>query len=183
MTVSLQTNSSPMKHWGYVILVSCLKALYCKEIFIRKGRNGVSGKGGTIVDRGDNTYGGKWVINPSGGLISKGHPIGATGVAQVVELSNQLRGKCGKRQVPNCKVALQHNIGLWFIFTNNDLLRIAAGKLRPDQVQLACSIREELKQKSSFQAYMQGRMKMKGNLGKSAKLKFLFDPEMLKAKF
>lgn len=38
-----------------------------------------SGKGGTIVDRGDNTYGGKWVINPSGGLISKGHPIGATG--------------------------------------------------------------------------------------------------------
>ncbi|PIO67397.1 hypothetical protein TELCIR_10857, partial [Teladorsagia circumcincta] len=70
------------------------------------------GKGGSIVDRGDNTYGGKWVINPSGGLISKGHPIGATGVAQVVELSNQLRGKCGKRQVPNCKIAMQHNIGM-----------------------------------------------------------------------
>ncbi|KHJ77526.1 hypothetical protein OESDEN_22854 [Oesophagostomum dentatum] len=69
------------------------------------------GKGGTIVDNGDNTYGGKWVINPSGGLISKGHPIGATGVAQVVELSNQLRGRCGKRQVPNCKLAMQHNIG------------------------------------------------------------------------
>ncbi|CAI2329488.1 unnamed protein product [Caenorhabditis sp. 36 PRJEB53466] len=70
------------------------------------------GQGHHIVDRNDNTYGGKWVINPSGGLISKGHPIGATGVAQAVELSNQLRGKCGKRQVPNCKVAMQHNIGI-----------------------------------------------------------------------
>ncbi|GMR39601.1 hypothetical protein PMAYCL1PPCAC_09796, partial [Pristionchus mayeri] len=70
------------------------------------------GKAGELIDRGDNTYGGKWVINPSGGLISKGHPIGATGVAQVVELSNQLRGKCGKRQVPNAKLAMQHNIGI-----------------------------------------------------------------------
>uniref|UniRef100_A0A914C2Z3 propanoyl-CoA C-acyltransferase n=1 Tax=Acrobeloides nanus TaxID=290746 RepID=A0A914C2Z3_9BILA len=70
------------------------------------------GKAGELVDRNDNTYGGKWVINPSGGLISKGHPIGATGVAQVVELSNQLRGRCGKRQVPNCKVGMQHNIGI-----------------------------------------------------------------------
>lgn len=39
----------------------------------------IPGKGGELVDRGDNTYGGKWVINPSGGLISKGHPLGATG--------------------------------------------------------------------------------------------------------
>ncbi|GMR46544.1 hypothetical protein PMAYCL1PPCAC_16739, partial [Pristionchus mayeri] len=70
------------------------------------------GKGGELVDRGDNTYGGKWVVNPSGGLISKGHPIGATGVAQVVELSNQLRGRCGKRQVPNAKIALSQNIGI-----------------------------------------------------------------------
>ncbi|VDK77699.1 unnamed protein product [Litomosoides sigmodontis] len=70
------------------------------------------GEGGQIVDKGDNTYGGKWVINPSGGLISKGHPIGATGVAQVVELSLQLRGNAGARQVPNCKVAMQHNIGI-----------------------------------------------------------------------
>lgn len=70
-----------------------------------------AGKAGELIDRGDNTYGGKWVINPSGGLISKGHPIGATGVAQVVELSNQLRGRCGKRQVPNARIALQHNIG------------------------------------------------------------------------
>ncbi|CAD5214240.1 unnamed protein product [Bursaphelenchus xylophilus] len=70
------------------------------------------GKGGEIVDRGDNTYGGKWVINPSGGLISKGHPIGATGVAQIVELSNQLRGRCGKRQVPKVRLAMQHNLGI-----------------------------------------------------------------------
>uniref|UniRef100_A0A914GYM0 Sterol carrier protein 2 n=1 Tax=Globodera rostochiensis TaxID=31243 RepID=A0A914GYM0_GLORO len=70
------------------------------------------GKAGELVDRGDNTYGGKWVVNPSGGLISKGHPIGATGIAQAVELSNQLRGRCGVRQVPNAIYALQHNIGI-----------------------------------------------------------------------
>jgi sterol carrier protein 2 len=70
------------------------------------------GKAGDLIDRGDNTYGGKWVVNPSGGLISKGHPIGATGVAQVVEISTHLRGKAGKRQVPNARVGLQHNIGI-----------------------------------------------------------------------
>jgi len=70
------------------------------------------GKGGDLIDRGDNTYGGKWVINPSGGLISKGHPLGATGLAQCSECCWQLRQMAGKRQVPNCKVALQHNIGL-----------------------------------------------------------------------
>ena len=70
------------------------------------------GEGPRIIDDRDNTYGGKWVINPSGGLMSKGHPIGATGVAQCVELVNQLRGEAGLRQVPNANVALQHNIGL-----------------------------------------------------------------------
>jgi len=70
------------------------------------------GKGAEIVDRNDNTYGGKWVINPSGGLISKGHPLGGTGLAQCAELCWQLRGMCGKRQVKNAKVALQHNLGL-----------------------------------------------------------------------
>lgn len=70
------------------------------------------GEGGKLVDRGDNTYGGKWVINPSGGLISKGHPLGATGLAQCAELCWQLRGEAGKRQVPGAKVALQHNLGL-----------------------------------------------------------------------
>ena len=61
---------------------------------------------------GDNTYGGKWVTNPSGGLLSKGHPLGATGLAQCTELVWQLRGKADKRQVPGAKVALQHNLGL-----------------------------------------------------------------------
>lgn len=70
------------------------------------------GKAGELIDRGDNTYGGKYVINPSGGLISKGHPLGATGLAQCSELCWQLRGEADKRQVPNCTLALQHNIGL-----------------------------------------------------------------------
>ena len=64
------------------------------------------------MDNKDNTYGGKWVVNPSGGLISKGHPLGATGVAQCCELNWQLRHEAGPRQVPNAKVALQHNLGL-----------------------------------------------------------------------
>lgn len=70
------------------------------------------GKAGELIDRGDNTYGGKYVINPSGGLISKGHPLGATGLAQCSELCWQLRGQADKRQVPNAKIALQHNLGL-----------------------------------------------------------------------
>jgi sterol carrier protein 2 len=61
---------------------------------------------------GDNTYGGKFVVNPSGGLLSKGHPLGATGLAQCTELVWQLRGTADKRQVPGAKVALQHNLGL-----------------------------------------------------------------------
>ncbi|XP_058033624.1 sterol carrier protein 2 isoform X1 [Ahaetulla prasina] len=70
------------------------------------------GGAGELIDRGDTTYGGKWVINPSGGLISKGHPLGATGLAQCAELCWQLRGEAGKRQVPGAKLALQHNLGL-----------------------------------------------------------------------
>jgi len=70
------------------------------------------GKAGDLIDRGDNTYGGKWVINPSGGLISKGHPLGATGLAQCAELNWQLRGLAGPRQVKGAKVGLQHNLGL-----------------------------------------------------------------------
>jgi len=66
----------------------------------------------TLVNKGDNTYGGKYVVNPSGGLISKGHPLGATGLAQCAELCWQLRGMAGKRQVDNAKVGLQHNLGL-----------------------------------------------------------------------
>lgn len=65
-----------------------------------------------FVWEGDNTYGGKVVTNPSGGLLSKGHPLGATGLGQCAELSWQLRGEAGKRQVEGARVALQHNLGL-----------------------------------------------------------------------
>lgn len=64
-----------------------------------------------VID-GDNTYGGKYVTNPSGGLLSKGHPLGATGLAQCAELVEQLRGRAGARQVEGARLALQHNLGL-----------------------------------------------------------------------
>ena len=64
-----------------------------------------------IVD-GDNTYGGRIVTNPSGGLLSKGHPLGATGLAQCYELVSQLRGTADQRQVEGARLALQHNLGL-----------------------------------------------------------------------
>ena len=75
---------------------------------------GLCGEGeasGFIAD-GDNTYGGRYVVNPSGGLMSKGHPIGATGLAQCFELCEQLRGKAGSRQVEDAQIGLQHNLGL-----------------------------------------------------------------------
>lgn len=70
------------------------------------------GEAGKFVDAGDNTYGGRVVVNPSGGLIAKGHPLGATGLAQCAELVWQLRGEAGDRQVPRAKIGLQHNLGL-----------------------------------------------------------------------
>ncbi|MFI6363427.1 lipid-transfer protein [Nocardia sp. NPDC050630] len=70
------------------------------------------GEAGKLIDDNQTTYGGKWVVNPSGGLISKGHPLGATGLAQCSELTWQLRGTADKRQVDNVTAALQHNIGL-----------------------------------------------------------------------
>ena len=65
-----------------------------------------------FVNDGDNTYGGKVVTNPSGGLLSKGHPLGATGLAQCFELTHQLRGTAEQRQVDGARLALQHNLGL-----------------------------------------------------------------------
>jgi acetyl-CoA acetyltransferase len=65
-----------------------------------------------FIREGDNTYGGKVVTNPSGGLLSKGHPLGATGLAQCYELTHQLRGSAYARQVEGARVALQHNLGL-----------------------------------------------------------------------
>ena len=70
------------------------------------------GEAAAFIDAGDNTYGGQVVTNPSGGLLSKGHPLGATGLAQCYELTHQLRGTAEQRQVPGAPTALQHNLGL-----------------------------------------------------------------------
>jgi acetyl-CoA acetyltransferase len=71
-----------------------------------------AGGGEKMVNDGDNTYGGRVVTNPSGGLLSKGHPLGATGLAQCTELVQQLRGTADARQVKGARMALQHNLGL-----------------------------------------------------------------------
>ena len=70
------------------------------------------GEAGRLIDEDATTYGGRWVVNPSGGLLSKGHPLGATGLAQCFELTEQLRGRCGARQVAGARHGLQHNLGL-----------------------------------------------------------------------
>jgi acetyl-CoA C-acetyltransferase len=69
------------------------------------------GTAGKAIANGEATYGGKVVINPSGGLKAKGHPVGASGVAQVIEAVTQLQGKAGKRQVPNAKIGMTQNMG------------------------------------------------------------------------
>ncbi|WP_432167044.1 lipid-transfer protein [Streptomyces sp. bgisy031] len=75
---------------------------------------GLCGEGGAeeFILNGDNTYGGRVVTNPSGGLLSKGHPLGATGLAQTTEITWQLRGEAGARQVEGATLGLQHNLGL-----------------------------------------------------------------------
>ncbi len=70
------------------------------------------GEAGKLIDDDAVTYGGRWVVNPSGGLLSKGHPLGATGLAQCFELNQQLRGLSGSRQVEGARIGLQHNLGL-----------------------------------------------------------------------
>ena len=70
------------------------------------------GEAAKFIADGDNTYGGRVVTNPSGGLLSKGHPLGATGLAQCFELVHQLRGSAGPRQIEGARHALQHNLGL-----------------------------------------------------------------------
>jgi acetyl-CoA C-acetyltransferase len=69
------------------------------------------GQGGPAAVAGETAIGGRIPINPSGGLKSKGHPVGATGVAQIVEITEQLRGECGPRQVPDARVGLAQNMG------------------------------------------------------------------------
>ena len=74
------------------------------------------GEGGAAALRGDSTLGGRLPVNPSGGLESKGHPIGATGLGQIFELVQQLRGEAGQRQVERARVAVAENGGgLWGI--------------------------------------------------------------------
>jgi sterol carrier protein 2 len=70
------------------------------------------GEAERFIEDGDNSYGGKVVTNPSGGLLSKGHPLGATGLAQCYELTRQLRGSAEGTQVAGARLALQHNLGL-----------------------------------------------------------------------
>jgi len=70
------------------------------------------GEAAKFIADGDNSHGGRVVTNPSGGLLSKGHPLGATGLAQCFELTQQLRGTAGGRQVENVRHGLQHNLGL-----------------------------------------------------------------------
>lgn len=93
------------------------------------------GKAGDFIDRDQFTYGGKIVVNPSGGLISKGHPLGATGLAQCSELCWQLREMADKRQVKGAKIALQHNLGLGgaCIVAIYKKYNDAPGKAREDQ--------------------------------------------------
>src|SRR6201998_4459313 len=69
------------------------------------------GGGGKLAESGETTLGGRLPVNPSGGLESKGHPMGASGLAQIFELVHQLRGDCGIRQVPGARVALAENGG------------------------------------------------------------------------
>lgn len=95
---------------GVVELHDCFT---CNEIATYEAL-GLVAEGGSeqFINDGDNTYGGKVVVCPSGGLLSKGHPLGATGLAQCTELTLQLRGQAGKRQVDGVRTALQHNGGL-----------------------------------------------------------------------
>ncbi len=70
-----------------------------------------SGKAATATENGETSIEGKLPVNPSGGLKSKGHPVGATGVGQLVEITEQLRENSGKRQVANARVGLTQNMG------------------------------------------------------------------------
>jgi len=95
---------------GVIELHDCFSA---NEMITYEGL-GLCGEGGAgeLIDSGAVTYGGKWVVNPSGGLISKGHPLGATGLAQCSEMTWQMRGQADARQVDGAKIGLQHNLGL-----------------------------------------------------------------------
>jgi acetyl-CoA acyltransferase len=83
------------------------------------------GDSGAMAERGDSSIGGRLPINPSGGLESKGHPIGATGLGQIFEIVQQLRGECGPRQVEGARIGLQMNGGgVWGIEESIDHIGI-----------------------------------------------------------
>lgn len=96
-----------------VDLVELHDCFTTNEIITYEGL-GLCGEGEAerFVTDGDNTYGGAVVTNPSGGLLSKGHPLGATGLGQCAEIVAQLRGQAGLRQVDGARIGLQHNLGL-----------------------------------------------------------------------
>jgi acetyl-CoA acetyltransferase len=125
--------TSMMKMVGYDMAKSCADELYAKagigptdvdvvelhdcftaNELLTYEAIGLCPEGGAekFITEDDNTYGGQFVVNPSGGLLSKGHPLGATGLAQCTELVWHLRGTAGDRQVPDARIALQHNLGL-----------------------------------------------------------------------
>ena len=70
------------------------------------------GEGGKLIDAGETTHGGRIPVNVSGGLLSKGHPLGATGIANIYEITTHLRGEAGERQVPDARFGLTHVLGL-----------------------------------------------------------------------
>jgi acetyl-CoA acetyltransferase len=70
------------------------------------------GDAGRMIDEGHTALGGRVPVNVSGGLLSKGHPLGATGIANIYEVSTHLRGEAGERQVKNARLGLTHVIGL-----------------------------------------------------------------------
>ena len=104
---------SPLKNPEDVDVVELHDCFTSNEIITYEALQ-LTEEGGSeqFVSDGDNTYGGKVVVNPSGGLLSKGHPLGATGLGQCAELVWQLRGEAGPRQVEGARVGLQHNLGL-----------------------------------------------------------------------
>jgi len=74
-----------------------------------------AGEGPQMIRTGQTDLGGRIPCNTSGGLVAKGHPVGATGCAQIIELVEQLRGRAGKRQVEGAKVGLAQNGGGWLV--------------------------------------------------------------------
>ncbi len=82
------------------------------------------GEGGNGAERGETKIGSRIPVNPSGGLKARGHPIGATGAAQVYEVAKQLRGECGERQVEGAKTAMTDTLGADLCVVCNMIFRI-----------------------------------------------------------